>query len=216
MDPATAAALINVGGNLLGSNSTQTTTTSGTSSQQVVLDEAGFNKIIYDILSSDQGLASLATGENLSGGYGSSTKAQLSQDLVIKAAGELAKITAPTVKEEQSKSKSKKKLSVICTELMHQGKLSEELYAAGHEHFLSLQPETIAGYRIWADKVVPIMQRSPMLSNFLAPVAVARYEMIVNKKFSLLGAATIYIGQPICFFIGTFLRNKNADFRRTT
>jgi hypothetical protein len=185
---------------------------------QLIIDQAGFNKIIYDILASDQGLASLATGENLGGGYGSSMKAQLAQDLVIKASGELAKITAPTL--EKGKSVSKKSSSgmktVICTELMRQGKLSEELYNAGHEHFLSLPPEVIVGYRVWADKVVPLMQKSPLLSKMLAPVANARYEMIVNKKFSLIGAATIYIGQPICFLIGTCLENNSGNVSRTS
>ena len=203
---------------IFGEASTARASETGSKSTQLQLDQEGFNKIVYDILSSDQGLAGLATGENMSGGYGSSVKAQLAQDLVIKMSGELAKLTATTVEKEKkvSKKSSGGAKTVICTELMKQGKLSEELYSAGHEHFLSLPPEVIIGYRVWADKVVPLMQKSERLSKILAPVAVARYEMIVNKKFSLLGAATIYIGQPICFMIGTFLRNKHGDFARTS
>jgi hypothetical protein len=198
-----------------------TTTSSGTSTAKLDLSQEGYDKIIKDILSSDAGLAALATGENLSGGYGASVKAQLAQDLVLNIAGEMAKLTAPTTQTSQSKSKTKKKLSVICTELARQGKLPQALYLLGHSHFLSLRPQTVAGYRVWADKVVPLMQKSRALSNFLAPIALARYRMIVCNEFSWLGAATIYLGQPICFVIGGFLSQEtqeilNGDLSATT
>lgn len=198
-----------------------TTTSSGTSTSKLDLSQEGYDKIIKDILSSDAGLAALATGENLSGGYGSSVKAQLAQDLVLNIAGEMAKLTAPTTQTSQSKSKTKKKVSVICTELTRQGKLPPALYSLGHSHFLSLHPQTVAGYRVWADKVVPLMQKSKRLSNFLAPIAIARYRMVVLGEFSILGAATIYLGQPICFVIGGFLsketqENLNGDLSTIT
>jgi hypothetical protein len=198
-----------------------TTTSSGTSTAKLDLSQEGYDKIIKDILSSDAGLAALATGENLSGGYGSSVKAQLAQDLVLNIAGEMAKLTAPTTQTNQSKSKTKKKLSVICTELARQGKLPQALYLLGHSHFLSLRPQTVAGYRVWADKVVPLMRKSKRLSNFLAPIAISRYRMIVLQEFSLIGAATIYLGQPLCFVIGGFLsketqENLNGDLSTTT
>lgn len=201
--------------------SSSTTTSSGTSTSKLDLSQEGYDKIIKDILSSDAGLAALATGENLSGGYGASVKAQLAQDLVLNIAGEMAKLTAPTTQTSQSKSKTKKKLSVICTELARQGKLPQALYLLGHSHFLSLRPQTVAGYRVWADKVVPLMQKSRDLSNFLAPIALARYRMIVCNEFSWLGAATIYLGQPICFVIGGFLSQEtqeilNGDLSATT
>lgn len=190
--------------------------------RQLDLSPEGYNKIIQDILASDTGLAALATGENLSGGYASSVKAQLAQDLVLNIAGEMAKLTAPSV--ESTKKVAKKSgggmKSVICTELARQGKLPQALYLLGHSHFLSLHPQTVAGYRVWADKVVPLMQKSRDLSNFLAPIALARYKMIVQGEFSILGAATIYLGQPICFVIGGFLSKEtqgilNGDLSAT-
>lgn len=201
-----------------GFSASRDSTTTGKSTY-LDLSAEGYNKIIKDILSSDAGLASLATGENLSGGYGSSVKAQLAQDLVLNVAGEMAKLTAPTV--EKGKSVSKKSSSgiktVICTELERQGLLDTELYAAGHKHFLSLHPNTVAGYRVWANHVVPLMQRFPMLAKILAPVAQSRYEMIVHKRFGILGAITIYIGQPVCFVIGSLLvGEKNGDLSATS
>jgi len=195
--------------------SSQTTTSSGqstgTQTQQLKLSPEGYNQVIKDILSSDAGLASLATGENLSGGYGSSVKAQLAQDLVLNIAGEMAKLTAPTVSttEQKQTSKSKtKKGTVICTELERQGLLDTALYEAGIPHFLSLPEETVAGYRVWANHVVPLMQKYPALARALAPVAQSRYEMIVTGKFGIAGAITIYIGQPLCFLIGSFLGSE--------
>lgn len=188
--------------------STDRASDTGSSVKYLDLSTEGYNKIIKDILSSDQGLASLATGENLSGGYGSSVKAQLAQDLVLNVAGEMAKLTAPTV--ENTKSVKKKSSggtkTVICTELERQGLLNSILYDAGIPHFLSLPEETVAGYRVWANHVVPHMQKYPWIAKAIAPIATSRYEMIGLGEFRFLGALTIYVGQPICFVIGTLLK----------
>ena len=130
---------------------------SGTQKSYLDLSPEGYNKIIKDILASDAGLAALATGENLSGGYGSSVKAQLAQDLVLNIAGEMAKLTAPSVTTSKKKSAAGKLGSVICTELHRQGKLPTALYELGYSHFSSLHPNTVLGYRSWAEKVVPPM-----------------------------------------------------------
>lgn len=185
--------------------------TNGTSTEGRKLDQKGFDKIVYDILSSNEGLASLSQGENSSGGFGSSTKGLMAQDLTTKLAGTLAEITAPVVKSSEGQTRNRDAIgkavggrTVICTELVRQGKLSEELYLAGHEHFTKLSPVTVNGYHAWAMRLIPLMQKSAKLSNFFLPIAKARYELIVNKKFSLLGAATIYLGQPVCYLIGVF------------
>ena len=68
------------------------------------------------------------------------------------------------------------------------------------------------------------MQKSPALSRFLLPIVESRYQMIVHKRFGILGAATIYVGQPICFLIGTYILNSasyakgkdNGDLSTTT
>ena len=201
----------------------ETQTASQTTTSQKVLSQDAINKLIYDVASADQGFASLATGENLAGGYASSTKALLAQDFMVKMIGELANVTAKTVTTEegtatkQSSSSSSKKSgglkTVICTELHRQGLLSSALYnhPAATTHFLNLHPYTIAGYQLWGMGVAERMRTSKLLSHLMLPVAKARYDMVTNGRFNLLGATTIYIGQPICFVIG-FLANLGARY----
>ena len=219
IDPGTAQIGSTIIGGLFKNTGSETTTASSQKKKYLDLSPEGYNKIIQDILASDAGLASLATGENLSGGYGSSVKAQLAQDLVLNIAGEMAKLTAPTIEEGQSKSKTKKKMSVICTELERQGLLDTKLYEAGHAHFLSLPIQTVAGYRVWANKVVPILQKHPAIARAIAPLVTSRYEYIVHNRFSVFGWFSVAIAQPICFVIGTIVLavsgDKNGDLSAT-
>lgn len=201
----------------------ETQTASQTTTTGKVLSQDAINKLIYDVASADQGFASLATGENLAGGYAASTKALLAQDFMVKLIGELANVTAKTVTTEegtaakQSTAKSTKTSgglkTVICTELYRQGLLSAELYnhPAAIKHFFALHPYTIAGYQLWGSGVAERMRTSGLLTHLMLPVAKARYEMITTGRFNLLGATTIYIGQPVCFILGA-LANLGAHY----
>jgi hypothetical protein len=193
--------------------SSTTNNSSGTKKSKLNLDQAGFDKIVQDVLGSEQGLTALVQGQGTAGMYGSSTNTLLTQKFVTDIAGELAKLTAEQVVSEEQSSKSVAKKSsaktVICTELERQGLLDTQLYEAGHEHFLSLPAQTVRGYRVWANKVVPLMQKSPRLSRALAPVANCRYEHVTGKRKNLLGWATVHICQPICYLIGFFVPEGN-------
>lgn len=184
---------------------------SGTQTSKLNITQEGFDKIVQDIMGSEQGLAQLLQGQSVAGLYGASTNTLLAQDFVSSLAGELAKVTAEnvTTKEEQSQTKSKQKSlgakTVICTELERQGLLNTELYEAGHSHFLSLHARTVRGYRVWANKVVPLMQKSQALSVFLAPIANARYEHVTGRRKNLIGWITVHVCQPICYLIGIFV-----------
>lgn len=194
-----------------------------TNTSQKVLSQDAINKLIYDVSSADQGFASLATGENLAGGYAASTKALLAQDFMTKLIGELANVTAQTVTTEagtaskQSVATSTKKSgglkTVICTELHRQGLLSTDLYnhPRALQHFFALHPYTLAGYHLWGNAVAERMRTSNLLAHLMLPVARKRYLMITTGKFNIIGAATIYIGQPVCFVIGA-LANLGARY----
>jgi hypothetical protein len=174
------------------------------------ISQEGYDKIIYDILSSDQGLAALSSGENASGGFGSTTKALMAQDMTAKLAGELALLQAENVEYSDQRTDMDKDSqnigagvgTVICTELVRQGKLDRNLYEAGHAHFLSLNPLIVSGYQWWAIPMVARMKNNEVLSNFFLPVAKARYQYLVLRKTSILGVGSVIIGHPVCFLLG--------------
>lgn len=206
-----------------GSTSTDAT---GTTSKKRVLSQEAQDKIIYDILSADRGLADILSGAGFVGGSGGNTGSSqglMAQDFIAKAVGEIALLTAEEISTTDQTSKAVEKKSsggvktVICTELNRQGKLPNDLYNRGHKHFYSLHPNTVRGYHVWAKHVVPLMQKSERLSNFLAPIAISRYHMIVGYlPFTIWGLVTIYIGQPICFLIGACLPKESTDGNERT
>ena len=189
------------------------TNTDNTVVKQKEISDEAVNKIVYDIMSSDQGLSQLLSGQNLAGGSNSSTATLQVQDFTTKLVGEIAKLRAADVektdgtvrKGNEGVNASAKGNSVICTELVAQGKLDHEMHEAAYSHWLTIHPLTKRGYWSWSTRVVPLMQKSARLSNFLAPICTARYTMITKQKWNLLGSITIYLGHPICFTIGAIL-----------
>jgi hypothetical protein len=73
----------------------QDTITSG--SEQLILDPAAITRIIEEVLSGPEGLASIFAGEQTAGIFDSSVAAQAAGNLTAKLVGELAKITGETV-----------------------------------------------------------------------------------------------------------------------
>ena len=179
---------------------------SGSKTSQRVLSEEAQMRMITQALSADQGLAQLLSSQNLAGGFGSSSATLQAQDFMSKVIAELAAVTAPLQETQESGSSNKKKMSVICTELVRQGMLDPELYAAGEDHFRKIPENTKIGYWSWAVHVVSLMRRHEMLCWLLLPVVQSRYEMITTGRFKILGAATIYLGQPICWLIGSVIK----------
>jgi len=207
--------------NLSGKASRSKTNESGTTVRKKHISQEGIDKLVYDVLSADEGLAQLVSMEGIAGGRSSSTKTMMAQDFATKLIGELATITAEDVTKVDTVSRSKGAeagggvtgKSVICTELIRQGKLDKELHARTHEHWLKISPYTKRGYWLWAPQVVKLMQRSEVLSSFLAPIATRRCQMIVEGRTNISGLWTIYLGQPVCYLIGRIaaLGDKNVS-----
>lgn len=191
----------------LGALIPQATATSsfGTKTTKRDISKESIDALIYQALSADQGLAQLLSSENLAGGRGSSSATLQAQDFMTKVLTDIATATSTLTEVTDSAQSSKKKASVICTELARQGLLSQELYQAGHAHFESISEQTKIGYWSWATKVVPLMQKSPWLCKVLQPIVQSRYEMITGQGFRILGALTIYVGHPICWLIGAVI-----------
>lgn len=82
------------------SQATQITT--GRATRQLELDEAAIQKIIEDVLSGPQGLASIFAGEQTAGIFDSSVTAQAAGDIVANLVGELAKLTGREVSTQDT------------------------------------------------------------------------------------------------------------------
>lgn len=98
--------LTQAGGDIIGRESDATTRedtrTTGTTTSQLELDQAGIEKIIADVLGGATGLANIFSGEKVAGIFDSSVSAQASGDLAAKLAGEIARLTGRTVTTEDS------------------------------------------------------------------------------------------------------------------
>lgn len=99
--------------------------------------------------------------------------------------------------------------SVICTALMEQGDLDNELYAKGSEYLNQLNPLTKVGYQFWAIGVAQKIRRGSALVTWVCkPVARSRTGLLASSGSFFahckhpLGTITKYIGEPVCWAIG--------------
>jgi hypothetical protein len=193
----------------------------GTQTTKKNISQEGVNKIIYDIMSSDSGLAALSSGENGSGGFGSSTKGLMAQDLMVKLAGEIANITAETTTSTSSEMRSEKESpvarglgTIICTHLMKRGKLDKALWKAGFPYLMNLPTRTVKGYHFWSEPIVAHMEKNPdgWMEKLWTPIVESRYQMVVNKKFGILGAFTIYVLEPFSYMIGYLIGVEDGRY----
>jgi hypothetical protein len=187
----------------------------GTVTKQRIFDQAAIDKLIYDVLASDRGLASLASGENLSGGFNSSTKTLQTQDFLTKLIGELAIASAPEVTQEDKTTRVQEKKSktgtVICTELARQGYLAPKLYEAGGPASKQVSYTTWVGYHCWAVGVVTRMEKSARLCAALAPIVTSRYRYLTGESgVHILGRLSVWLGHPICYLIGAVINLRGG------
>jgi len=104
-------------------------------------------------------------------------------------------------------------LTVICTELHRQRMLDEETYRADAEFGRSLPQEILDGYQLWAVPLARGMARSRLLTAFVALFALPwakemRKRVNGNGRGSWLGRAMLFVGIPVCRWIGSQLNRK--------
>ena len=124
-----------------------------------------------------------------------------------KFAKKLAKISKPEYTDEG--------LTVLCTELYRQGKLSRKIFVADCRHAKKLNPFVHKGYTYIAQPFVKLMQKSPLFTDLAKPIITAwAYHMAfkenVVKKDNFAGKCIYYTGVPICYFVGKFLLNNKS------
>lgn len=94
--------------------------------------------------------------------------------------------------------------TVICTELYKQGYYSNEIFMhdiAYGAWIRANKPEVYIGYRLWADPVVSLMQKSKLFTKCIAAIAVP-WARNMAGEYNTLGNFLSMVGEPICGFIG--------------
>jgi hypothetical protein len=215
-------AVMQLAGDIMQHNKNTDTNVDGIQTTKKNISQEAVDKIMYDILSSTEGLSSLATGEAGSGGFNSSSRGLLTQDLSVKLAGEIANLTAETVTGTYQKTEVDNQTplakgigTIICTHMMNRGFLSRRDWARGHAWNSKLSDKTLIGYQFWSEGIVAHMEKNPggLMERFWKPIVRGRYEMIVHKRFNLLGASTIYLMEPFSFFVGLMIGVEDGRFQ---
>lgn len=214
-------AMAQIAGDIMEHNKNTDTKTDGTQVTKKNISQEGIDKIIYDIMSSDSGLAALSSGENGSGGFGSSTKGLMAQDLMVKLAGEIANVTAETVTTTNNSNMVDNQTplakgigTIICTHMMNRKFLDKRLWLAGHAYTATLPERTVVGYQFWAEPVVEHMLKHPngWMEKLWKPIVQGRYDFIVKRQFNILGALTVYVMQPASYIVGFLIGVPNGRY----
>jgi hypothetical protein len=96
--------------------------------------------------------------------------------------------------------------TVICTELQRNGDASAYDLTIEYRFVAKLPAFIVRGYRIWAVPYVDQMRKHPALYAATVPLAKAFMQesaaVLGLRPHSLLGAAVILVGLPICALIG--------------
>lgn len=100
-------------------NETTSESKTGSRTEQLIIDQAGIDKITKDLLSGPGGLADIFAEENVSGLFDTSVTAQAAGNLTANIAGEIAKITGKTeiLTEEDAERRRKLRRKTIETEV---------------------------------------------------------------------------------------------------
>lgn len=178
--------------------------------------------LIQQMLGSTQGLAAIAQGEKSSGLYNSTVNQQLTNDLLARTAGEIAKLsstksTSQTGTIDESTTNTQKKKGalewVICTELHKQGRLSDAHYKAGWPVFSRTPVAVKRGYYLWAIPAVLHLRKHPqsLVSRVLASVMTARAAQIAGEK-SVYGWLTLKGLYAICWTLSRTVARKHIDY----
>lgn len=104
---------------------------------------------------------------------------------------------------------------VICTHFYKKGKIDRETWRADLEFTARhLSETTVRGYQYWAIPYVKLMRRSRVAERVMYPIAIHRaneiaYQLGLRKRGSLRGKAVRVIMEPLCFILGTVVRQKD-------
>lgn len=112
---------------------------------------------------------------------------------------------------------------IICTKLYHLGKMPKEIFEADQafgEILVRMQPDTYAGYVVWAKHVVRWMSREDFIGKTVVAITNAiatpwsiamAEEMGVNVKSSWFGRFLLKRGLQFCAFVGGMTKKEGLQ-----
>lgn len=147
----------------------------------------------------------------LSDSVASDTASSVGTEVASDVASEAATDTAAESISEEGASEIAGQSWVICTQLNSIGELSDELYDAGVKRIPYMHPMVVKGYHLWAIPYTRMMRKSKLATRIVRPVAIGRARYLSGKP-SMIGWATVKLGEPICHFLG-HMTTKVEDWR---
>ena len=117
--------------------------------------------------------------------------------------------------EESEAADAEGSSGVICSELRRLNILDKDLAAAEGRHAYSLSDQIANGYHFWSIPFVKLMRRNKLIFNIgkFGGINWAKYaaHKAQPKDFppSLIGSSINFIGIPICFILGFFVKQRD-------
>jgi len=145
---------------------------------------------------------------------------QITPDMIVNVDNDIMTVVIPTEKLGElsqpvdfGSAEEDDEGSIICTELYKQGLMDERIYRADENFGIFLQetnPEVIIGYHYLARPVVSLMKKSKIFTDFINMFAKPwSYEMAykvgVREEGDFVGSIIMFIGIPLCSFVGNIL-----------
>lgn len=201
---------------------------------QVIEEEVSQEKataLLKQLLEGVNGLAAVSSGQNIAGGYDSTTQQMLTNDLLSRSTAQVAALgSKKTVQQEQTthnkqvdtfeKDAPIERDWIICTELYKQGRIDKKHFVVGYRVFAGYDEQTKRGYHFWARswvahlKAHPTSRRSKLMEVIFSLRAehMAAIAGVAGARKTKRGAVIEAIGRPACKAIGFFIsRNYSAE-----
>lgn len=100
--------------------------------------------------------------------------------------------------------------TIICTELYHQGYMSEEIYIKDKNygyHIRDIRPNVYIGYIFMATPIVRLMKKSRLFTKIISIPAMAWAKNMAGEK-SFFGRLISGLGESLCGLVGNLIYNK--------
>lgn len=160
--------------------------------------------LLGEAANSEEALRELAAMQFQAFTQDAARRQQIAQQLTTGVLGGFPTVTGQT---SISKTKGGGGSTIICTELYRQGLLDDETYQADQVFGRSMSNDVLNGYYLFGVPIVAKMAKSKLVTRAVALVAIPwakemRRQTTGKGKGSLFGRALLFLGIPLCRYLG--------------